>query len=445
MRRFLAALLMCGFVMGQGRPGGGPPEGFMGMRGPSTPAEAFERTLKQNRLGTWLVLEDDAVTFGTAARAALEEDPLVDLNLPLLVAGGKTPTAQSTYLRERFGWSRGGHWALLDSSGSVLGEGATAPTPASLSAAADRAGVKSRAQELEAFLLLHGDHLEAQVALVRERINVACRRTRKVLGLAQPKATGPARPGANPSPVAAPPPPTAAAAAALPPEEPKPLDPELDQKVWGEAARLFGKLFQGPWQEAYSDLPMALNGPESVHSPAMQEAWTRCLPAIEEALRRQPSDEDLWRIWVIGSDLSGGRPLAPFMDSLAPLPGTAPEEWPPESVLGAFVRDARKRADWRAIKDALEPRWDEFRRDNRRAAIGAQPGERMWNRVLQSLVEALLQGGEAGAADQLVLQAIGVLRWDGLALRARDLATRLDRPDLALRWGALGSSQSQSR
>ena len=295
----------------------------MGMRGPTTPADAFERQLKQNRLGTWLVLEDDAVTFGTAARAALEEDPLVDLNLPLLVAGGKTPTAQSTYLRERFGWSRGGHWALLDSSGSVLGEGATAPTPASLSAAADRAGVKSRAQELEAFLLLHGDHLEAQVALVRERINVACRRTRKVLGLAQPKATGPARPGANPSPVAAPPPPTAAAAAALPPEEPKPLDPELDQKVWGEAARLFGKLFQGPWQEAYSDLPMALNGPESVHSPAMQEAWTRCLPAIEEALRRQPSDEDLWRIWVIGSDLSGGRPLAPFMDSLAPLPGTA--------------------------------------------------------------------------------------------------------------------------
>ena len=75
--------------------------------------------------------------------------------------------------------------------------------------------------------------------------------------------------------------------------------------------------------------------------------------------------------------------------------------------------------------------------------MGQGPGERIWSRILQPLVEALISLGDAGAADQVVLQAMETLRWEGVAAQARDLAQRLNRSDLALRWGAL--SQAPAR
>ena len=105
------------------------------------------------------------------------------------------------------------------------------------------------------------------------------------------------------------------------------------------------------------------------------------------------------------------------------------------------MRDAKKRGDWRAIREAMEPRWEEWRRDGRRAAMGQGPGERIWSRILQPLVEALISLGDAGAADQVVLQAMETLRWEGVAAQARDLAQRLNRSDLALRWGALSQAR----
>ncbi|MDP1830927.1 MAG: hypothetical protein Q8K67_02625 [Geothrix sp.] len=401
-------------------------------QGPRTlsPADLFERELKKNRLGTWLVLEDEGATWGTAARAALQEDPLVALNLPLQVAGGKKADAMSSYLRDRYGWARGGHWALVDSGGRVLAEGASLPSATVLGAAAERAGLKTRAQELADFLRRNGDHLEAQAALLHERILIACRRTRKTLGVVEEK---PKTVEEKPK--------TDADAGKV--QEPVQLDVENDLKIWAEVAQALDRLFQGPWLEVSSDLPWALNGAEAVHSPTMRALWARHLPAIEDALRRQPNAWDLWRVWILGADLAGGRPLSPLLDSLEPLPGTAPEDWPPAAVLEAFVRDAKKRGDWRAIREAMEPRWEEWRRDTRRSAMGQGPGERIWSRVLQPLIEALLALGDAGSADQVVLQAMEALRWDGLAGQARDLALRLNRPDLAVRWG--GMSQARPR
>ena len=387
----------------------------------SNPADAFERQLKQNRLGMWLVLDDEAATWGTAARALMLEDNLVALNLPLLLAGGKKPDAMSTYLRERYGWVRGGHWALLDATGRVQAEGATPPTAAGLGAAAERAGLKTRAQELVEFLARNGDHLEAQTALLREWNLIACRRTKRALGPVPEKPVAAAEPDQ--------------------PEEPRLLGIEQDLKIWSETARLLDHLFQGDWIEVAGELPMALAGDEATYSPSMRDLWTHHLPQVEGALRRQPNSWDLWRVWILGADVSGGRPLAPLLDSLEPLPGTAPEDWPPAAVLEAFVRDAKKRGDWRAIREAMEPRWEEWRRDARRAAMGSGTGERIWNRVLQPLLEALIRLGDAGTADQVVAQAIDSLRWEGVAALARDLAQRLNRSDLAVRWGALSQAR----
>jgi len=387
----------------------------------SNPAEAFERQLKQNRLGMWLVLEDEAATWGTGARAVLQDDNLVALNLPLLLVGGKKPDAMSTYLRERYGWVRGGHWALLDAAGQVQAEGATQPTAAMLGAAAERAGLKTRAQELVEFLARNSDHLEAQVALLREWHLIACRRTKRALRPVPEKPVAAAEPD--------------------PPEELRLLGMEQDLKIWSETARLLDHLLQGDWIEVAGELPLALAGDEAAQSPTLRDLWTHHLPQVESALRRQPNSWDLWRVWILGADVAGGRPLAPLLASLEPLPGTAPEDWPPAAVLEAFVRDAKKRGDWRAIREAMEPRWEEWRRDARRAAMGPGPGERIWARVLQPLLEALISLGDAGTADQVVVQAIDSLKWEGVATLARDLAQRLNRGDLALRWGGLAQAR----
>jgi hypothetical protein len=61
----------------------------------------------------------------------------------------------------------------------------------------------------------------------------------------------------------------------------------------------------------------------------------------------------------------------------------------------------------------------------------------LWGQTLSPLLEALVSLGEVEAADQVVNDAMANVAWSGLPGQARDLATRLNRPDLAARWGAL--------
>lgn len=61
----------------------------------------------------------------------------------------------------------------------------------------------------------------------------------------------------------------------------------------------------------------------------------------------------------------------------------------------------------------------------------------MWDGLISPLVEALISLGDVGAAEQLVGEVNTMAGWPGLPGRARDLATRLNRPDLAARWGTL--------
>lgn len=136
---------------------------LLAQRPPASVTGAFDRELKRNRFGTWLVLEDEGAAWGAAMRSALDEEPMILLNLPLkVVAGGKKADALAPVLRERFGWAKGAHWALVDAKGRVKAEGAEAPMPGALSRAVEQAGTSSRAQELEAFLRLNRPDLAAR-------------------------------------------------------------------------------------------------------------------------------------------------------------------------------------------------------------------------------------------------------------------------------------------
>lgn len=389
------------------------PAVLMAQRSAVPPQQAFDRELKKNRLGTWLVLEDEGAAWGTVARAALDEDALIVLNLPLrAVSGGKKPDAMAAVLRERYGWAKGAHWALVDQKGRILVEGDSQPTGPSLVAAAEQAGVKSRSQELEDFLKQNPDHLEAQGALLKELVVIANRRTRKVLGD---------------------PPEKPASGQPEPPEPPRLLDAERDLKIWSSVVRPLDRLLQGAWREAGVDPGLIISSSAAEHSPSMVALLSRSKGDLEEALRRRPSAVEPWLVWLSASRKCGGWPLAPLLQTLQPLPGTAPGEWPPMMVLNEFVKDAKVRRDWGAIRETLEPRWEDMRTGDYRWG----GGDALWNRILSPLVEALVSLGDVGAADQLLSEAAAFDRGAGLAGNARDLALRLNRPDLAARWGAL--------
>ncbi len=384
---------------------------LMAQRSALPPQEAFDRELKKNRLGTWLVLEDEGALWGATMQSALSEEPLVALNLPVkVIGGGKKPDAMAGPLRERYSWGRGAHWALVDASGRILVERAEAPTAAALATAAEQAGIRSRAQELEAFLRQNPDHLDAQLALLLERISVANRRTAKALGPApKPVEGAPAE------------------------DEPKRmLDPESDAKIWSVVAQQLDRLFQGPWLEAGTRLGGAIRISVAEQSPTMVAILTRHRGEIEAALRRRPSSVEVWFAWLNASQACGGWPLQSLLQTLQPLPGTTPAEWPPLMVLTDFVKDAKARRDWASIREVMEARWEEMK--NNRSPWS---GQGLWNVIISPLVEALVFLGDTAAADQLLSEVAARDTWSGLPGQARDLATRLNRPDLAARWGAL--------
>lgn len=406
------------------------PAVLMAQRPPASPADAFDRELKRNRFGTWLVLEDEGAAWGAAMRAALDEEPMVLLNLPLkVVAGGKRPDALVEELRQRFGWAKGAHWALLDERGQVRAEGAASPTAAALARAAEQGGLSSRIQELETFLRSNPERLDARAALLREYLTVASRRTRKALGLAALVPNEGETPMTPDSPKPTP----------LPP--PKSLEPELDLKVWAAAAQHLDTLLR----QARGPLPgivgfrvnLDLRRSLAEHSPAMVVMLGRHRAVLEESLRRHPGDDFAWDLWITASGKCGGWPIQSLLASLQPLPGTQPGVWPPSNILREYLKEARSRGDWAAIREVLEPRWAGIRDGIAEGWLDHRETAFLWDHLLGPLTEAQVIQGDVGAADQLLGEAAEVAGWPGLPARARDLAMRLKRPDLAARWGAL--------
>jgi hypothetical protein len=396
------------------------PAVLMAQRSQASPAETFNRELKRNRFGTWLVLEDEGAAWGGAMRSALDEEPMVLLNLPLkVVAGGKKADALAATLRDRFGWSKGARWALVDGKGRVQAEGAEAPTSTALGRAVDQAGLPSRTQELEAFLRQSPDRLDARAALIQVQLTVASRRTWKALGTPEAKPVE----ASDPAPV-------------------KPLGPEADLAIWGAVAYQLDTILRetggaplgGAQGFVFSN---GIRRSAAEHSPSVVAVLNRHRGALEEKLRRQPEDSETWQLWTVASQKCGGWPLQPLLATMSPLPGASAGQWPPWSVLEEYLKDAKSRGEWAMIRQVLEPRWAELREallDDRRSAGGdAFP----WNWILGPLVEAQVAQGDTGAADQVLNEAAEVISWPGLPAKARDLALRLNRPDLATRWGAL--------
>jgi len=221
----------------------------------------------------------------------------------------------------------------------------------------------------------------------------------------------------------------------------KPLDPVQDLQAWSAFAQAFDTVFRGgQWREL--DMPWAREGRAlDAASPTLQGLYARWMPAVEEALRQNPSSEPLWSLWCRMSGATGGARLRPLLDSLRPSPLTPKSGWPPQPVARMLLASAKTPGDWAALKDHYEAAWEDGSHPllQRPVEKSAFPWESDWADCLGPLLECCLRTGDAARADALLRGAMDASRWAPLAAKASALAARCGQPALAARWKGLRS------
>ena len=413
MRRFLAALLMCGAVMGQTT--------IVMSKPPKAPETIVQlaKKLKRSQGAAWLLLDAPKADWVAGFRGLLGQDEdLMVLGLPLESYGPKTPLAAE--LRTQQGWGPEAAWALLGPGARVLGSGKTLPTARQLLDLAEGNGIRGELRDLESFVARHPGHVQAYRQLLVSHFGLAGRRTYRLVKPTMKKdAEG------NP----------------LPPEYPQPLTEADDERVWGRAAALLLPYVQsGDWRLANGGLIVAFQEAGQA-SPLLRAAALKCLSTVEEALRQDPGHYTNWSIWQVLAEAAGGRPLRPLLDSLVLLPG---DRWGiPDSVFTTYARNARSREDWTGILDVLGPRWDQKKDQELEILFIGDDGARQdglkstWDSLLKPIVEAQLRLGRTLDADQVIRDAMVWMPSKGLPGWAAALAQACGQPSLATQWAAL--------
>ena len=422
-------------------------------------------------------LQTSSASFNVSA--FLQRDPLVALNLTFVALDAESGAGLELIQRE--GWPQGApRWALLSTSGKVLHSSDQAPTPDSIMDAFRGAGLKSRLDEIRAFLAGYPYHAEATLALLGELRAIAQAKTRAVLGVSQ---GGAARPGGAMDQAAG-------NASAEPPPQ---LDSDIDGEIWGEYSREAEKAFQeGIWkqdtEQVWGDrgggmgvgMGMAFGGSDmlfrgggtslvsdfAIYSPMMKKQYQRWLPDIEHAVARRASSTRLWNFWLAVQRAAGGRDISAFKATLVPPLNGEPSDLPPAFVRTQWIRDCINRGDLRMAEDAAREEWEKLflpqvssqaatrqvrpapgGMGGRGGAFGMGGGEsldaRAWNLAAEPYIEILLRQQKTSAADAILQQWLTMAGWQGAALRARAVATRLGLQDLAAKWGALAPSTAQ--
>lgn len=386
-----------------------------GSKAPVTWASIQKDAIKKG--GLWVVLEDDKGSFAGALQAAQRTDSLIRFDLGTRSCGLKSPLGQEILARQ--GWEAVPRWVLLDAKGQVAAESTRKPTAETLVEALEKAGVRSRVDRLEAFVRANPDHGEALEVLLKLRLDLADRRME---ALAIWKAvTG--------EPVET-------------RELQRPLTDEEDQLIWGPVAETLETLvLRSDWQGSGVFWAGNLQGQPRI-SPLVQAAAARVLPEVELALRRHPTHWMTWHLWLKLSGWAGGRPLLPFLGTLVPAPG-GDETFPPDNVVQAYVKEAKARKDWQAIRDLMLPHWERTREQeilflSNEGEGSTHSAERtQWENSVEPLIEALLRLGDAGTADRVVQEALGMIHSKSIGTWAAQVATRCGQPSYAQRWAAL--------
>jgi hypothetical protein len=318
-------------------------------------------------------------------------------------------------MREFLGWpDTQNRWALVGPDRKLIDQGPGLPEPEAVVATYEAAGYRSPLTAVQAFLREHPGHLEAQARLAENlRDQGHLRMLRAASG--QRLAQGPPPPGvADPGPVD--------------------LDPALDERCFGDYARALEQVLQSRlWKEAEGGQPVNawpwyLSCRQSPLLRALARKW---LPEVERALERAPHGGQLWLGWNALHEVSREGSLKVLLERLEPGP-LDDRPCPPRWILEGFTRECREAATWPALQELMESQWQRLRQKGRSAS--AAYGKANWSIYRAPLVEALLQQGRPGEADEVVQDWVRNAG-EGPSLDTLSaLAEKLQLPALAAQW-----------
>ncbi len=339
------------------------------------------------------------------------------------------PLKAAKELRLREGWKEGeGRWVLLAPDGRLVGSGTTAPTVQEVVKAFREAGLRTRAEVLQAFLKDHPDHAEARCALLGERLSSAHRRllvrnmtlNTRYLDAKDPRSTQPASEAEE----------TEKEALLAPSLEL--LDDLLQQGLWKENLSAFAEALRGRY------------GTSSNHG-ALRRRFDTLLPEVETLLERAPSNYAAWNLWNQLIQGTSSRRAKALLERLKPPPQGRPEEWPPATIRSAYLEECRQSQDWKEMESFARHFWERELKASEERVLrlsgSGSPSDQAYARpswfVAQPLLEALLFQGRTAEAEALLM---GFLKSGGdayAAAAASSLARRAGLKDLAEKWQAL--------
>ena len=331
------------------------------------------------------------------------------------------------------GLSAAPQWFLADArTGALRARGTGIPSKEAFAQMLQEAGFRDRVHDLQAYLKRNPDSIEAQAQLLdalRQRGEAAAQRFMGIrVDSAKERLERGDLSGAWDLQAAS----KAELGAA------RPLKPLQDLEAWSAFAQAFDTVFRnGQWREM--DMRWTREGRAlDSASSTLQGLYLRWMPAVEAALREDPSSESLWDLWCWMSEACGGRRLGPLLAALRPSPLTPASEWPPEGAARLLLASAKSPGDWAALKAHYQAVWEDGSHPLLETPGKTSfPLEADWVQCLGPLIECALRTGDAGGAEALLRDAMEASHWAPLASKAAALALRCGQPAVAARWKRL--------
>ncbi|MDR2561228.1 MAG: hypothetical protein LBC63_05615 [Holophagales bacterium] len=378
-------------------------------------------------------------------------------------------------LREKEGWPKGApRWAIYDTKGQCVANGATLPTSAQLADACSSAGIRSRVDIYRRFLREHPNHEQARMTLLTEMANVAEKRTRYALQVPESStmsnisfsATSSGGIGVN---VQGQQDPSLEQIESLPE-----LTAEADERIWRDYCIEFQKYLEGAiWQVEESPLRpiVRLDSKQvvsswAIFSPLARAAYKKAAVTVEAALARQPSSTTIWTLWATLNKTGAGSSMKELLETLEPSPTIARTNWPPSSVMAEYMKSCRQSGDWKTIMDLVKPSWDLLsmlvNRSGQRGGsdtssqtpqvtmrivgpdgvqVESHPflNQGFWTSQGEAYLEALLRQQRLADAEQMMKTWASSQGWTGAFPLAAAIAEKLGYESLAKSWRELGN------
>lgn len=111
------------------------------------------------------------------------------------------------------------------------------------------------------------------------------------------------------------------------------------------------RTFQGEWRPLKLPFFTVEGEPPEHASPLMRTIFTRHLPAVEAALREEPTNEGLWALWAWMARSVGNRPWPALLRSLDPFIYPDGPACPASRVAPWLVKEGAARKEWALVAD----------------------------------------------------------------------------------------------